>query len=957
MDAINDASAYDKMPGIGPHPKGIHQWWARLPLPCARVMLFASLVDDPSSNPEFAGKSEEAIKAERKRLFGIIRDLCQKKIHEHPEAFERAYREIKHNTGGRLPILVDPFCGGGSIPLEGQRLGLTVQGSDLNPLAVLITKSCIELIPRFIDMPPVNPEAQKQKPLETGGWIGSKGLAEDLKYYGEWIRREADKRIGHLYPNLKLNRDSGGGESKVIAWIWTRAMTCPNPLCRATMPLMRSFALKTKDGERVWVEPALDKSTRRITFTVKSGECNPERWRKIEAGAAAVRESGKKIKATFKCVACGHEPIKGGIIDSIANSGRLDILPVAIVYESKKGRGYQSFGAEHLDPAFIGSERMKLKPDIQELIPTQPARGTFAGNAQGRIYGFKTFGDYFTTRQLVAICTFSGLIPEAREQVLRGAIARGLKNDGVPLDKGGSGATAYADVVATFLAFAVDRMADFSNSLCGWTAGNQKVMHLFGRQAIPMIWDYSEANVMGNTVGSWSTCHEYVADCIIRVPITKTGKGTAIQLDAANAAWGHESILLSTDPPYYDNIGYSDLSDFFYVWLRHSIGSLYPDLFSTMLTPKEPELVATPYRFEGDVQKARKHFENGFKKTFSSLKEKLDPRFPITVYYAFKQSEESEGDSDDEDDAPVTLTTAWETLLESLIQTGFQITSTWPVRASQKWRMVSMGTNALASYIVLACRARTPDAPLARRSDFLSDMKKELPDALKKLQQTSIAPVDLAQASIGPGIAIYSKYSRVVEPDGTTMSVRTALSLINQELRSLVKHGIGDMDSETQFMIEWFEQYGMQPAEFGRAETLSKAKNTSVEGLSRAGILVSRGGKVSIKVREEYPDDWDPVTDRRLTLWECTQHLIRRLQLGEDEAAKLVTRLGGKSEDAKNLAYHLFNICESKGMIDEARAYNELVTSWPEIQRKAAGITGAGPQKILDVGAERRGKK
>ena len=919
LDAINDASAYDKMPGIGPHPKGIHQWWARLPLPCARVMLFASLVDDPSSNPEFAGESEDAIKVERKRLFGIIRDLCQKNIHEHPEAFEKAYREIMHHTGGKLPVLIDPFCGGGSIPLEGQRLGLTVHGSDLNPVAVLITKSYIEIIPRFLEMPPVNPDARKQKNLERRKWKGSDGLVADLEYYGEWMRQEAEQKIGHLYPKAKL---PDGKETTVIAWLWARTVKCPNPACGATMPLVRSFSLATKGEKKVRILPIIEKASKEITYRTKtSGESTP----------------GTVTRRGAICIFC-QQPVPFAHIRAEGRANRLGADLIAVVAEGDRGRIYVTPTDDQKEIVNKALPAWFPETDLPE----------YALGFRVQSYGVVKHSHLFTPRQLAALSTFSGLIPAVRKQVLKDAADRGMKDDNVTLDKGGSGATAYADAIATFLAFAIDRMADFNCAFSTWKPSGEQAMHLFGRQSIPMVWDYCESNPFANKGITWENEVEIVARAIERVPIAKAKTGYAKQLDAANAAWVQESILLSTDPPYYDNIGYSDLSDFFYVWLRHSIGSLYPDMFSTMLTPKKPELVATPYRFDGDSKKAKNHFEGGFKKTFGSLKEKLDVRFPITVYYAFKQSEESEGDEEDGD--ALTLTTAWETLLESLIQTGFQITSTWPVRASQKWRMVSMGTNALASYIVLACRLRAPDAPLARRSDFLSDMKKELPDALKKLQQTSIAPVDLAQASIGPGIAMYSRYSKIVESDGSSMSVRTALSLINQELRSLVKHGIGDIDSETQFMIEWFEQFGMLQGEFGRAETLSKAKNTSVEGMSRAGILVSRGGKVSIKVREEYPDDWDPVTDRRLTLWECTQHLIKRLQLGENEAAKLVTRLGGKSEDAKNLAYHLFNICESKGMIDEAIAYNELVTSWPEIQRKAAGITGTGPQKILDVG-------
>jgi putative DNA methylase len=927
LSEINDASAYDKMPGIGSHPKGIHHWWARLPLPSARAILFASLVDDPSVDPAFTEKSEQEQDEERERLFGILRALLQKKIHEHPQVFERAYQEIVRCCGEQIPTVLDPFCGGGSIPLEAQRLGLPVQASDLNPVAVLITKALIEVVPRFAERPPVNPASRKGVAY-SGTWTSGKGLADDVRFYGQWVLEEARKRLAHLYPRVKLPREHGGREANVIAWIWARTVQCPNHACEVITPLVRSFALSTKKASRAWIAPRLNERQKRFVYEVKAGN-----------GSAP---TGTVNKKGARCLHCPY-PISFDYIKSEAKAGRLGSQLMAIVAQGQRGRVY-------LSPS-QGHEEVAGKADLENSPDTDIPEKALGFRVQP--YGFTKHRHLFTPRQLHSLDVLSDLVKEVHGHILKDASSASgwPQGNDLPLHEGGCGPRAYADAVTTFLAFAIDRLADFNCGLSRWKPSGEQQMQLFGRGAIPMVWDYAEANVLGEKAICWKNAVEITANAIETVYVMAKASGQARQLDATSALPGGSHFLISTDPPYYDNIGYADLSDFFYVWLRRTIGKLYPDICSTVLVPKAPELVATPERFENDKERAKQHFETGFRKAFTILQQKLDPRFPMTVYYAFKQADEEENGQTDDDEPTntITLTTGWETMLEGLISTGFQITGTWPVRASQAWRMRAMGSNALASYIVLACRPRQENAPLATRREFITALKGELPAALKHLQHGNIAPVDLAQASIGPGMAVYSRFAKVLEADGSPMAVRTALQLINQELDAYLAAQESEMDRDTQFCLAWFEQYGMEAASFGEADVLARAKNTSVQGLVDAGVVHSRAGRVRLLKRDEYLDDWNPVRDARLTVWECTQHLIRALNTGgEHAAAKLVKQLGGgRSEESRALAYRLFAICERKKWADEALAYNSLVVSWPAIQEKAATLTQHGEQEGL----------
>ena len=910
LDDINRESVREKSIHQG-HPSTLHLWWARRPLAACRAVLFASLVDDPSS-PHLAHKFPTITdqETERERLFKIIKNLVKWENINDEHVLEKARAEILKSTNGNsLPVL-DPFCGGGSIPLEAQRLGLEAHGSDLNPVAVLITKAMIEIPPRFAGQPPVNPDAQNALG-QSETWKGAAGLAEDVRYYGEWIRNEAEKRIGHLYPKVKIPKERGGGEETGTAWLWARTVKCPNPACEARMPLIKSFWL-SKKKHKIWVHPIIDKEKKSVRFSVENGKPDKSLSKKIDAGTCFVNKNGKKVKATFKCIICNVGIAKGNYIDAKASAEQMGVMPLVLVTEVNRKRTYLPFDCTHAT-AVLEAERYLSNSNLIDNIPTEPARGTFASNAQGRIYGFKTFKDYFTTRQLIAQLIFSDLVNEVQKQVETDAIQLGCAN-----------AESYAEVVAMYLAFASSKLGARNSSLASWNNSAGSPRTTFARQGISMVWDYCEINPL-KTSGGFDADVDWITKSIMSFPAESAG--TVHQLDAAEEIINLNSAIISTDPPYYTNISYADLSDFFYVWLRRSLRHIYPELFKFMLAPKTEELVAALHRFDGDKSKAETHFLTGLSKSFQLMRTRAHPDYPMTVYYAFKQSEKDKKDGG-------IASTGWEIMLEGLLKAGFQITGTLPMRTEREARTVAIGTNALASSIVLVCRPRLDNANMATRRDFIAKLRSELPNALHHLQQGHIAPVDLAQAAIGPGMAVFSSYSDVLEADGNPMRVRTALQIINAELDAYFTEQEGDLDTDTRFCVSWFEQYGMREALFGDADVLARARDTSVEGIVESGILHARAGKVRLLSRDEYPDEWDPTSDRRINTWECTQYLIRSLdQGGETAAARLANQLSSeKVENARALAYRLFAICERKGWAQEAIAYNTLITSWTHIQ-------------------------
>ena len=930
LDAINRASAREKSIRQG-HPSTLHLWWARRPLAAARAVIFAQMVDDPSSRPELF-PTVRAQEQERRRLFGIIEDLVKWENTTNETVLQAARDEIReswrrtcadnsdHPQAAELfdpegvPAFHDPFAGGGALPLEAQRLGLEAHASDLNPVAVLINKAMIEIPPKLAGRPPVNPEARADQALLGPTWTGARGLAEDVRYFGRWMREEAELRIGYLYPKIavtdKMVRERpdlkpyAGRELTVIAWLWARTVKSPNPaVAGVEVPLISTFMLSTKKGKEAYVEPAIEGDD--YHFTVKAG--SPPDAATAKAGTGAGRRKG------FRCLMSGV-PITYDLIRSEGRAGRIGVRLMAIVAEGDRGRVYMSPTAEH--EAITKDALPEWKPEVS--ISHWPGRTNVVE------YGLTTFGDLFTDRQLVALTTFCDLVGEAMERTRGDAASAGLPDDGRPLREGGTGATAYAEAVGVYLAFSVDRMAMTGNSLVRWNAVGQKAQHCFGRQALPMIWDFAEPNFLATATGSADAAVLYVCDPLKW--IEPVSSGSSLQVNAVFTTQSDDRVV-STDPPYYDNVGYADLSDFFYVWLRRSVRCVYPDLFSTMAVPKAEELVAKPYR-HGTIAKADAFFLDGMKKAMKRLAEQTHPGFPTTIYYAFKQSE-------NRTDSGLT-STGWETFLGAVISADFAISGTWPMHTEMRTRQVAMKASALASSIVLVCRKRQADAPVTTRRGFIAALKVELPPALALLQRGNIAPVDLAQAAIGPGMAVYTRYAKVLDATGHRVSVGDALALINEILDEILAEQEGDFDADSRWALAWFDQHGFDDGDYGIAETLSKAKNTSVSGMVEAGVVYSRAGKVRLLRPEELPAEWDPTQDDRLTTWEMVHHLIRVLeQGGESAAAELVRKLGGFGEVARELCYRLYTVCERKKRAAEALAYNGLVQSWPEISRLA----------------------
>ena len=944
LEAINKASAREKSIRHG-HPSTLHLWWARRPLAAARAVIFAQMVDDPSSRPDLF-PTEMKQQKERERLFRIIEDLVQWENTTNEAVLQAAREEIWQSwrracaenadhprakelfDRHKLPAFHDPFAGGGALPLEAQRLGLEAYASDLNPVAVLINKAMIEIPPKFAGRPPVNPEAREKRDLVGRTWSGAQGLAEDVRYYGKWMRDEAAKRIGHLYPPVEVTAEMAkdrpdlkpyvGQKLKVIAWLWARTVKSPNPaFANVDVPLASTFMLSTKTGKEAYVEPVIEVGGYR--FTVKVGK--PTDAERADCGS----KSGGS-HSSFLCQMSGT-PMPFEYLRAESKAGRMGARLMAIVAEGQRGRVYLAPTPEH--EAAARSARPNWMPEVE--ICHWPGRTNVVE------YGLTRFGDLFTPRQLVALTTFSGLVGEAMQHVRRDAIEAGLPVDSTRLPDGGTGAGAYAAAVGVYLACGVSRSADFWSSLCIWAnqPKNELVAHLFGRQAIPMAWDFAEASPFSESGGNFERNVSYVSKGIDSLPLK--GKGNAQQADATSNLRSTDRVV-STDPPYYDNIGYADLSDYFYVWLRSSLRGTFPDLFATVAVPKAEELVASPYRHGGREQ-AENFFLGGMTEAMHRLVEQTHPGFPLTIYYAFKQSE-SETDAG-------TASTGWETFLAAVIRAGFGVSGTWPIR-TERTKGLKGGTNALASSIVLVCRKRAADAPTTTRREFVAALKAELPTALRHLQGGNIAPVDLAQVDIGPGIAIYTRYAKVVDTEGKVVPVREALALINQVLDETLAEQEGDFDADTRWALAWFEQSGFAEGEFGVADVLARAKNTSVGGMVEAGIVNSKSGKVRLLKPDELTHDWDPVADARLTTWECVHQLVRALNDGgEAGAAALVGKLGSRAEAARELAYRLYTICERRKRAADALAYNALVQSWPEIARLAQAAPPVAQQASL----------
>lgn len=943
LDAINEAAGREKSIRHG-HPSTLHLWWARRPLAAARAVLFAQLVNDPGYERHLQrGVNKEQAALERDRLFKIIEKLVLWENTNNEEVLEEARKEIwkswretcrlnkDHPQAAelfnpeKLPAFHDPFAGGGAIPLEAQRLGLEAYASDLNPVAVLINKAMIEIPPKFAGRPPVNPESRKKQDLIEREWKGAQGLAEDIRYYGQWMRDEAAKRIGYLYPKVEVTPEMVkerkdlkpyvGKQLTVIAWIWARTVKSPNPaFSHVDVPLSSTFMLSTKTGKEAYIEPVIKGDGYR--FVVKVGK--PK-----DAEVAQRGTSAGKRKA-FTCLISGV-PLGYEYIRSEAKAGRMDTRLMAIIAEGLRGRVY--LPPTEVSETVARQAQPKWKPDCE--MPKKHR------NFQPPVYGMNNLGDIFTARQLVALTTFSDLVQEARERAMRDALVAGMGDNSIPLHDGGTEAMAYGEALAVYLAFAVDKGANYWSSLCAWHTGAEKMISTFGRQALPMVWDFTEANPLSGSSGNLLLGIEQAAKMMDAVGIGYVGCSTQADASTQSISIGR---IISTDPPYYDNIAYADLSDFFYVWLRRALRPVFPDLFATLAVPKSEELIASPHR-HGNEEKAEAFFLDGMTRAMHRLAEQAHPALPVTIYYAFKQSETKGGDG--------TSSTGWETFLGAIVSAGFAITGTWPMRTEYTGNL-KKNMSALASSIILVCRKRPTSAPTVSRREFIRELNETLPIALDEMTRggvnSPVAPVDLSQAIIGPGMAVFSKYTAVLEADGKPMTVRTALQLINRFLAE------DDFDHDTQFCLHWFENYGWSEGKFGEADVLARAKGTSVDGVKGSGVLASAKGVVQLLRWRDYPQDWSPESDHRTPIWEALHQMIRSLQQeSEAVAGALLARMPTRAEPMRQLAYRLYTLCERKGWAEDARAYNELITSWSAIERASQEVGHVGKQTEMDV--------
>ena len=909
LEDINRESAREKSIRHG-HPSTLHLWWARRPLAACRAVIFASMVDDPSACPdEFP--DEETQRIERERLHGIIKELVkwentdENKLDVKTLIAEARYeiaRSVARTRGETAPTdptevlrylnnkalpIYDPFAGGGSIPLEAQRLGLRAVGSDLNPVAVLINKALIEIPPKFRNRPPINPDADsmgmtvgKGRRAQRVPWRGAAGLADDIRYYGQWMREEAFKQIGHLYPMAKLPDSS---EATVIAWLWARTVPCPNPACGMNMPLMRTFQLSKKRGNAHWTRPIVDREAKTIRWTVQD---NPN----------GVPSTGTVNRNGATCLGCGGA-VKLNYVREQARTGNMGEVMTAAVAEGDRKRLFFSPTDEHIQAALNANPNWRPSGNLPER----------ALGFRVQAYGFENWHQLFTERQLTALTTFSDLVHEVGEQAIK---------DGADVE--------YANAIRTYLALMIGKIADNGCSFASWHNGRDTIRSVFARQAIAMVWDFAESNPFSDSTGNWMSHIEWIAKVVERLS-DDVNVGEAHQADASTTIYAESGPVIVTDPPYYDNIGYADLSDFFYAWLRPMLRSIYPDLFAGMLVPKDEEMIATPFRFENP----RERFESLLNKTLRSIRERCSLEFPSSIFYAYKQQEEKRGSR---------TSTGWETVLTALVESGFQIIGTWPMRTEMGNRSNAMNANTLASSVVLVCRPRPEDAPVATRRQFFDALEKELPEALDQLtQEGHIAPTDLAQAAIGPGMQIYSRYSRVETISGEPVPVREALAAINKAIADYDERQEGDLDSESRFCMDWLKTYDYGEGQYGEAETLARAKNVAIGNLNLNRLLTAEGGRVRLLPIDEFGESQQLILGY-MTAWEgcfrMAYHLNREDGKGIEGAGIVARAMDGNVESIERLARILYGHYDRKGDSQNAVIFNNLVASWQDIVKE-----------------------
>lgn len=928
LEAVNAAGRAEKAVPKKGHPATLHLWWSRKPLGVARAVLFASLVDDPSARPDLY-PTEEAQNAERRELFELVEALARWDRSDDSALLQDARQRIDEASDGDRPRLIEPFCGGGSIAVEGVRLGLDVTAVDLNPVAALVTSSAVGVAQRFAvgrRGPPVNPGAGRS--LAVGAAASRMaGMADDVWFYGEAVERECRRRLRSVFADVD-SPDSPGGTTVAVSYLWARTVVCANPGCRRETPLLSTWWLCKRPGRQWHARPVIDGGA--FTFTVHRGG-PPEGLDDLKAGRGAV----------YRCLFCGTVNDADAVRAHGASQG-CGLRLVAV-------QGFR-------DPAARRSGRIYLDPDpvIERAALAAAAPVDAAGALEREIpglsgnitaFGVRTFGDLLTPRQRLTMWAFAEAIRGITDRIRADALAAGLGDDPLGIEKGGAGALAYAEAVTTYLGLTLSRLANRTSTMTIHNRANGSVEQSFVQPAYAFYGDFPEANPFSGSTGSWGNALEHVCKAVAALPDT----GAAAEVRAASmlTALSGERGVVSTDPPYYDMFDYSALSNLFHVWLREGLGGVWPEALGPLLAPAAEQIVSNPARFDGDRGRAHQHFEGLLRQAFAVMREVQDPRFPMTIYYGYQQTERSGGGrggggrrgggSGGEGAGGGGGGTAWEALLESVMAAGLRVTSTWPLR-TERPEGVKKGSNSLATSILLVCRPALAGAETATVADFRRALRERLPGEMELLRQGSIAPVDLAQATIGPGMAVFTSFRRVVEADGSVMGVRGALKMINRAVDEALEGGGSDLDAATRWAVTWFEDHGFEGGDYGRAEQLSKSRNISVAGLAAAGVVVAGAGRVRLLRREEMDDGWDARVDRRVTVWGAAQRLIRALEVdGEAGAAALLGRFGGGGEAAavRELSYRLFRICIAKGWAAEGASLNGLVAAWPELTRLA----------------------
>lgn len=665
------------------------------------------------------------------------------------------------------------------------------------------------------------------------------------------------------------------------------------------MPLVRTFWLSSKRGKKAWIEPQVETVTRTVRFIVRTGDGSPHEGTINRHGAT--------------CIICGTR-VPFSYLRAEGRVGRMGQQLMAIVAKSRQNRFY-------ISPQFDSTP--PLKEEMLRLV--QRARETFLARATPHHltggcchgYGLTTWGSLFTARQTVTLVTFGELLAETQKRIADDGISAGLAPET---------AKSYADAVSTYLALSLSRWMDLSNALASWNTSNENVRALFARHAIPMAWDFVELSPFGPLAPPTSFFENTSA--IVAEQGLASARCKVTQQDAASMSDCPARALVCTDPPYYDNVAYGDLSDFFYAWLRHCLGDVHPALFKTLAVPKDLELVATPYRFEGGKHEAREFFERGLAKAFYRMKEVQHPDYPLTLFYAFKQAETYKQAGGAPESSPATTSRGWETMLEGLIGAGFTITASWPLRSERRTRSIALGTTALSTSIVLVCRPRPSSSQSITEQQFVAALNEELPIAIRRLREQGIEPSDLAQAVIGPGMAVFSRYARVLQPNGEPLSIRTALSWINRVLEQALVEKRAAWDAPSRWAVAWFERYGLAEAPLETAEALAANEDSTMTLIDEVGIVSVSTGSVRLLTRVELLSNGESIADLRGSVWKTTQCIVQALESDQREVvANLLESIEEESQTVRDLAYHLYNICERKRWIQEALRYNRLATS------------------------------